>query len=242
MFEDWLRQGLARLLGLVLPKPGIPVFKSTETEQINMFRHHIATPPEPSVSDFAKRVATITITGVDGVQKPDTTIDVAKGSKEFIVDAEIDEVVSLVLRDFDIRNNGSDPSDPLAWKVVDTVPPPKPGELHIASVEQLDPAPAPVPPVSPPPPPPAVVPLAMSPAPLSGDAPLSVALNVSGDAALTAAFNSGEPGAADFAAPPPSAYIYITPGTYTASVKAGSETASVTITVTAPAPVPIPAG
>lgn len=295
--EDWLRQGLAGLLGLTLPKPATPFLK--RVEQLTMYRHHIATPPEPAVSDFAKRIATISVIGDDGTVFPDTTISIPKGATEFLVNGEINQKISLVLRDYDIRNNGSDPSDPLAWTVVDSVPPPKPGTLHIANVEQVDfqlvgsstsgdvpltvtfstttgemdgtidygdgstpdkslthtyttpgsylavytnsdgtsqltitaTGTAPVPPV----PPVVPVPLGISASPIAGVAPLSVSLTVTGDNAGVAIFNSGEPGVGDITPPPPSV-IYSTPGTYSATVKAGTptEVASVTITVTAP--------
>ena len=96
-----------------------------------MLRYTITMPSKPPIADLANREVTISLNGSPTVRllAPDDA------SFQFDTDAGVN--VSLVLVDIDTSGNRSDPSDPLAFVASDTVPPPQPGGLSVANVEQI---------------------------------------------------------------------------------------------------------
>lgn len=188
-----------------------------------MIRHTLTTPPEPNIEGFAKRQATVTVTGVDGTVQPDFTVDIPKGQSEFQVTAELGEKVSIVLRDFDVAHNGSDPSEPLTFTVVRPTAAVSPPFVRVEEIDEKGQI------VVPPP--------TLTASPTSGPAPLTVAFTTTGQ---VMEFNTGEPGAVNQGSVPET-HIYETPGSYSAKAigPGGSPTVSISVSqapVTAPKP------
>src|SRR4051812_36980270 len=133
-WQHWLAMARAKarnFLGLTPPKPKSLIRKPGVTE-VTMLRHHIQLPPEPTIDDLDHREATIKI----GDTEP-TVLSISKGSTEFTVDTDRNVSVTISLVDVDTSGNKSAPSDPLTFTATDTVPPPQPGTLAVASVEQV---------------------------------------------------------------------------------------------------------
>jgi len=101
-------------------------------KEVNMLRYTVNFPPRPPIADLATREVTQQLNGESAVRPfPPEAVD-------FTVDCEAGTLVSLSLVDIDTSGNRSDPSAPLAFTATDTVPPPAPGGMAVARVEQID--------------------------------------------------------------------------------------------------------
>jgi len=128
-FWDCIRKEARRFLGLVPPRPG--GLTLAKTEQLVMLRYTVNLPPAPNIDDLATREAHISVDGTETIQTlaPDATF--------FAFDVDRNKSVSLTLVDVDTSGNKSDPSEALAFTSTDTVPPPVPGGMSVAKVEQV---------------------------------------------------------------------------------------------------------
>jgi hypothetical protein len=99
---------------------------------MHMLRYTVNMPPRPPIADLATREVTQQLNAETAVRPfPPEAAD-------FTVDAEAGTLVSLSLVDVDTSGNRSDPSAPLSFTATDTVPPPAPGGMAVAKVEQVD--------------------------------------------------------------------------------------------------------
>lgn len=89
--------------------------------------------PAPGASDVAIRKVSKTI-GSD----PTTVTELGAGVLQFVFEVARDAAVALQLTDVDGSGNASQPGPVFAFTATDTVPPPTPGEMSVASVEQTD--------------------------------------------------------------------------------------------------------
>lgn len=126
----YLRAWLRDELGVRLPQPGPLVI--TNKEQIVALRYTFALPAEPSIDDFDRREANVSIEGGES-----DVHTIPKGSAEFTHDFDRDKVVTITLVDVDTSGNKSAPSTALTFTSTDTVPPPQPGGLTVKSIEQV---------------------------------------------------------------------------------------------------------
>ena len=97
-----------------------------------MLRYTIDMPPKPPITDLASREVTITLNAVADVRT------LAPDDASFQFDTDVGVAVSITLVDIDTSGNRSAPSPALSFTATDTVPPPVPGGLAVAQVEQID--------------------------------------------------------------------------------------------------------
>jgi len=130
VFLRWLLQWAFWRKWLAPPRPG-PLTLG-EQREITLLRYTVNLPPAPPITDLATREVTIKQNGAPTIRplSPDD------GSFQF--DCAAGTAVELTLVDIDESGNRSDPSGPLAFTATDTVPPPQPGGMNVAGVEQID--------------------------------------------------------------------------------------------------------
>jgi len=112
------------------PKPGPLAVVSME--EVIVLRYTVNLPPAPPISDLATREVTISLNADVSLQN----CEPAAVSFQFDTDAGVAVILSLV--DIDTSGNRSDRSDPLSFTASDTVPPPVPGGMSVAGVEQVE--------------------------------------------------------------------------------------------------------
>lgn len=132
-WETFIR--LARMkarafLGLVPPKPNALTMTGTEVKTV--LRYTFTLPAEPAIDDLAHREANVTVNS--GTAE---VVTISKGMAQFQKDFDRNALVSITLIDVDTSGNKSVPSDPFSFTATDTVPPPKPGGLSVAAIEQV---------------------------------------------------------------------------------------------------------
>lgn len=97
------------------------------------FRYTLTLPPlDEADLDVAVRELSVTVDGVA------TTVSGAGDVTELKFEARKGSHVVVTLTDVDDDGLRSEASNPLEFDVTDTVPPHRPGDLSIASVEQVD--------------------------------------------------------------------------------------------------------
>ncbi len=121
---------LRRCLGLILPQPR--PLRLLGSEVLTVLRYTFSLPPAPAVDDLARREANVVAGTAEG-----TAVSIAKDATSFTFDFDRDVAVSITLTDIDTSGNRSPASAPLEFTTTDTVPPPQPGILGIAKVEQV---------------------------------------------------------------------------------------------------------
>jgi len=97
-----------------------------------MLRYSINMPPRPPIADLATREVTQSLDAILTVRP------FPADALTFTVDADAGVQIVLSLVDIDTSGNRSDPSAPLSFVATDTVPPPAPGGMAVAKVEQID--------------------------------------------------------------------------------------------------------
>src|SRR5215831_11275069 len=129
----WFRRWL-RWLFLAPPQPGPLTIHSQQ--EATVLRYTIKLPAKPAIADLATREVTIALDAKTDVWAllPDTA--------DFVFDTDVGVLVSITLIDIDTSGNRSAPSPALTFTATDTVPPPVPGGLAVANVEQIDTPPA----------------------------------------------------------------------------------------------------
>ena len=115
------------------PKPGRLTTANTRQIAMSQFGYTFTLPPV-GAPDVASRTLRVSVDNLDPVivsMPGQPTV-----SDEVVLD--LGNQVSITLTDTDAAGNASVPSDPLQFVVTDTVPPPQPGGLNVASVRQID--------------------------------------------------------------------------------------------------------
>jgi hypothetical protein len=91
--------------------------------------------PTPGASDVAQRELTVTVNGGDPPLVRTYTAP-ATESDEWVF--ALNDNLSVSLVDIDTSGNRSQPSAAFTMTVTDTVAPPQPGALGVASIRQID--------------------------------------------------------------------------------------------------------
>ena len=97
-----------------------------------MLKYTVNMPPVPDISDLATREVTINLdaaTDIKSLQPSDATF-------QFVTNAGVHVKTWCV--DIDTSGNRSEPGPALEFDATDTIPPPTPGGMAVASVEQVD--------------------------------------------------------------------------------------------------------
>jgi hypothetical protein len=97
-----------------------------------VLRYTFALPTAPQIDDLDHRELNVTVG-----ENPPVVVNLAPNLTETFYDFDRDMNVNITLVDVDTSGNKSAPSDPLAFKTTDTVPPPQPGGLTVTKVEQV---------------------------------------------------------------------------------------------------------
>lgn len=98
----------------------------------SVLRHTFQCPPV-TVGDLDHWKIHYTVNGGS-----DTHVEVPAADLTFQLDFTAGDAVSITASGVDKAGNEGEESDPLAFTAKDTFPPPKPGELGITNVEQID--------------------------------------------------------------------------------------------------------
>jgi len=136
MFIRWLRRLIRWLRRVfrwqVFPPPQPGPFTISDQKEVNVLRYTINMPPAPAISDLGSREVTIDLDGVQSgmsLKPTDTT---------FQFDCDRGVNVTLTMVDVDTSGNKSAPGPALTFLSVDNIPPPVPGGMSVALVEQID--------------------------------------------------------------------------------------------------------
>jgi hypothetical protein len=98
-----------------------------------MLRYTVNMPPKPPIEDLATREVTITLDS-----NPPDVRSLQPDTATFQFDCERNVNVQIWLVDIDSSGNRSAQSPTLSFVATDTIPPPVPGQLSVATVEQVD--------------------------------------------------------------------------------------------------------
>lgn len=115
------------------PRPGRLTLANVRSVGMTKYGY-VFTLPMVGASDVAKRELSVAVDN-----NPPTTTEIIgqlQTTPEMLFDLNAN--VSLVLTDVDGSGNRSQPSAPFTFTVTDTVPPPQPGAIGIASVTQVE--------------------------------------------------------------------------------------------------------
>ena len=103
-----------------------------EIDSMATFRHTFSLSPV-TVSDVQTRKVSIKVGNEDPIVQ--SLAGVALVSDP--IDLDLGSVVTVTFQDIDTSGNASPISDPFTFTVVDTVPPPQPGAVGIATIQQI---------------------------------------------------------------------------------------------------------